>query len=73
MKAPHDPSNRAVSSDRETKRLMASMALQRLVFCHEYDTVESAKQLMKEHRLESIPVVDREGRLIGSYAESNEG
>ncbi len=37
----------------------------RLVYSHESITIEEAKRLMNEYRVEKLPIVDKDGRLLG--------
>ena len=45
-------------------RAAASMA-RKLVCCKAYDELESAAQIMRQNRSRRLPVVDREGILVG--------
>lgn len=42
----------------------------RLVCCVSGDTVSKAAQLMEQHQLRRIPVVDEDGRLVGIISQA---
>ncbi len=47
------------------KRVSEAMTSEGLVTTHEGTTLEEAKQILHEHRIEKLPVVDEENNLLG--------
>lgn len=57
---------------RETRSLPAYQVAQREVVTIEADAaIEEAAELMRKHRIHSLPVVDRDGRLAGILTDSD--
>jgi CBS domain-containing protein len=57
---------RAVSESKDAEKAVAGdvMSLE-VVCCYEDDSAEHARDLMAEHGLRRLPVIDREHRLVG--------
>jgi CBS domain-containing protein len=71
---PADPAHRLALADiaRELDTLIVSTVMtKRPITIFDNDTVGHAAELMLEHKIGGLPVVDTEGKVIGLITESN--
>ena len=71
---PADPAHRLALADvaRELDNLIVSTVMTRNpISIYDNDTVGHAAELMLEHKIGGLPVVDTEGNLVGLITESN--
>jgi len=71
---PADPDHRMALADvaRELDTLIVSTAMTRNpISIYDNDTVGHAAELMLEHKIGGLPVIDAEGALVGLITESN--
>ena len=58
--------NRDLRFERDVnKRIDEVMTSENIVTTHQGTTLEDAAQILQEHKIEKLPVVDAEGRLVG--------
>lgn len=71
---PADPAHRLALADvaRELDNLIVSTVMTKNpISIYDNDTVGHAAELMLEHKIGGLPVVDTEGNLVGLITESN--
>jgi len=71
---PADPAHRLALADvaRELENLIVSTVMTKNpISIYDNDTVGHAAELMLEHKIGGLPVIDTEGNLVGLITESN--
>ena len=63
---------KVVGEERDTRTTKVEEVMSRnIVSCHAYDDVDKVTDLMEQHQLRRIPVVDGESRLVGIISQAD--